>query len=73
MGAHRGFFKIEEIMEKITQFLREAYSEMKKVSWPSREQTIQYTTLVIVISISVALFLGVLDYMFGNFIKDVIL
>lgn len=60
-------------MNKITQFLREAYSEMKKVSWPSREQTIQYTTLVIVISITVAVFLGILDYMFGSFIKDVIL
>ncbi|MEN8252135.1 MAG: preprotein translocase subunit SecE [Patescibacteria group bacterium] len=60
-------------MEKITQFLREAYAEMKKVSWPSREQTIHYTTLVIVISISVAAFLGILDYMFGSFIKEVIL
>lgn len=60
-------------MEKIRQFLREAYSEMKKVSWPTREQTIQYTTLVIAISISVAVFLGVLDYMFGSVIKSVIL
>jgi preprotein translocase subunit SecE len=60
-------------MKKVTQFLREAYAEMKKVSWPSREQTIQYTTLVIIISLSVALFLGVLDYMFGSFIKDVII
>ena len=59
-------------MNKITQFLREAYSEMKKVSWPSRELTIQYTTLVIVISISVAFFLGALDYVFGEFIKNVI-
>lgn len=60
-------------MEKIRQFLREAYSEMRKVSWPSREQTIQYTTLVVAISISVALFLGVLDYMFGSVVRNVIL
>jgi preprotein translocase subunit SecE len=60
-------------MGKITQFLREAYAEMKKVSWPSREQTIQYTVVVIAISLLVALFLGILDYMFGSFIKDVIL
>ena len=52
--------------------MREAYSEMKKVSWPSREQTVQYTTLVIAISISVAVFLGILDYMFGNVIKGMI-
>ncbi|PID51710.1 MAG: preprotein translocase subunit SecE [Candidatus Moraniibacteriota bacterium] len=60
-------------MGKIIQFLREAYGEMKKVSWPSREQTIQYTMLVIVISIGVAVFLGVLDYGFGTFIRNVIL
>lgn len=60
-------------MEKITQFLREAYGEMKKVSWPTREQTIQYTVLVVSISIFVAIFLGVLDYMFGSIIKSVIL
>ncbi len=60
-------------MEKIQRFLREAYSEMKKVSWPTREQTIQYTTLVVAISISVAVFLGILDYLFGSVIKSVIL
>ncbi len=60
-------------MGKIKQFLREAYSELQKVSWPTREQTIQYTTLVVVISISVALFLGLLDYLFGGVIKNVIL
>jgi preprotein translocase subunit SecE len=60
-------------MEKIRQFLQEAFNEMKKVSWPTREQTIQYTTLVIAISIAVAVFLGVLDYMFGSVIKSMIL
>ncbi|PID52382.1 MAG: preprotein translocase subunit SecE [Candidatus Moraniibacteriota bacterium] len=60
-------------MEKIRQFLREAYNEMKKVSWPTREQTIQYTMLVVAISISVAVFLGILDYMFGSVIKSMIL
>ncbi len=60
-------------MNKITQFLREAYSEMKKVSWPTRELTIQYTILVVMISIAVATFLGILDYTFGSFIKNIIL
>ena len=60
-------------MEKIIQFLREAYVEMQKVAWPTREQTVHYTTLVIAISLVVAAFLGLLDYMFGSLIKDVIL
>lgn len=60
-------------MDKIKQFLREAYGELIRVSWPSREQTIQYTTLVVVISVSVALFLGILDYVFGGVVKDVLI
>ncbi|MFA5986078.1 MAG: preprotein translocase subunit SecE [Parcubacteria group bacterium] len=59
-------------MEKIKQFLREAYGELRRVSWPTREQTIQYTTLVVVISVAIALFLGILDYIFGGIIKDVL-
>lgn len=60
-------------MKKFKQFLREAYSEMQKVSWPTREQTIQYTTLVVIISLSVAIFLGLLDYTFGWMIKNMVL
>ena len=38
-------------MGKITQFIREAYAEMKKVKWPTRQQTIHYTILVVVIAL----------------------
>ncbi len=46
------------------QYLSEVREEVKKVSWPSREQTIQKTTLVIVVSIFVGAYIGVLDYIF---------
>lgn len=37
---------------------------MKKVTWPTKKETYNYTLLVIGISIGVALFLGLLDYLF---------
>lgn len=37
---------------------------MKKVTWPTKKETYNYTLLVIGISIAVALFLGLLDYLF---------
>ncbi len=37
---------------------------MKKVTWPTKKETTNYTILVIAISIGVALFLGLLDYIF---------
>ena len=58
---------------KITTFLQEARTELRKVRWPTREQTIQYTLAVIVVSVAVAAFLGGLDYLFQVIINRVIL
>ena len=35
---------------------------MQKVVWPTRKQTLQYTLMVIVFSVVMALFLGAADY-----------
>jgi len=51
-------------MNKLTNYIKESIAEMKKVTWPSKKETRNYTILVIGISIGVALFLGLLDYIF---------
>jgi len=43
-------------------FFQEVKEELGKVTWPSREQTIRYTILVIIVAVVVGLFLGGLDY-----------
>ncbi len=43
-------------------FLKEVWEELGKVAWPTREQTIRYTILVILVAVAVGLFLGGLDY-----------
>lgn len=49
-------------MPNIFHFFKEVTEELKKVSWPSREQTIRYTVLVILAAAVVGIFLGGLDY-----------
>ncbi|HXK40706.1 MAG TPA: preprotein translocase subunit SecE [Candidatus Paceibacterota bacterium] len=51
-------------MEKVTRFLKEVRHELAKVTWPTKGQVIQYTVVVVVISLAVAVFLGVLDIVF---------
>lgn len=46
----------------IVTFLSEVKEELQKIVWPSREQTIRYTILVLVVATAVGLFLGGLDY-----------
>ncbi len=56
-------------MKTIINFIKEAYIELRKVTWPSRQQVINYTVVVIIISIVVAFFLGSLDMMFSIVIE----
>lgn len=47
----------------VISFLKEVKEELAKVTWPTREQTIRYTILVISVAVVVGVFLGGLDYL----------
>ncbi len=59
-------------VQKALQFLREAKAELKKVTWPSRKQTIGSTVVVIVLVIIISLFLGVVDMTLSSLIHIVL-
>ena len=61
------------LLSKITTFLKEVRLEMKKVNWPTREQTIRYTLIVIGVSVAVATFLGTIDFIFTTLLNKFIL
>lgn len=61
------------IAEKIKLFFKEVWTESRKVDWPSRQQTLKYTALVIGISAGVAVFLGTLDFIFVSILSKFIL
>ena len=56
-------------MEKIINFLKDIKLEMSRVNWPTRQQTTKYTLIVIGMSIFLAIFLGTLDFIFGQIIN----
>lgn len=54
------------------QYLAEVWRELKKVDWPSQNQTIQQTVLVMAVSILIAAYLGGLDYFFDQLLGFII-
>lgn len=60
------------MMSKISNYLNETREEMKHVSWPTRRQTFIFTMFVIFISIGVAAYLGLFDYLFSLGLKNII-
>jgi preprotein translocase subunit SecE len=59
-------------MTKLVQFLLEVRSELRKVVWPSRSQTIRYTAIVIVFSAIVAVVLGAADFGLTKLLETVV-
>ena len=52
------------MFEKIRQFFEEAQAEFRHVNWPTRNEAIRLTLVVVVLSLILAFFLGVFDYSF---------
>ena len=58
-------------MRRIRRFIEESWSELKKVTWPTREQVRNLTVLVFVISGAVGLFIAVFDIAFDQIIQSI--
>jgi len=53
-------------------FIREVLVELASVKWPSRQETIRLTALVIFVSLFVAFYIGGLDLAFTSLIQKII-
>jgi len=62
----------DNIFGKTAQFLREVKVELKKVTWPSRKQTIGSTVVVIALVMIISIFLGAVDLGLSSLIRIVL-
>ncbi len=53
-------------------FLRDVKMEMRKVTWPTRKETLAATAMVIILSVLVAFFLGILDVALAKLVSTVL-
>jgi preprotein translocase subunit SecE len=56
---------------RIRRFLNEAWSELKKVHWPTRQQTRNLTVLVFVISAVIGVYIAFFDLIFTQVITRI--
>ncbi len=61
--------KIKVYWETILQFFREVRVETKKVTWPSRKETIASTSVVLITVFIVGLYLGLVDLGLSRLIR----
>lgn len=56
----------------IGRYLRETRGELRKVTWPTREEAWRLTAIVLGVTAAFAVFLWALDSLFSNFIQFLI-
>lgn len=59
-------------MKAVQKYFNEVIQELKKVTWPSKQQTIDMTILVLVVSVIIAIYLSGLDYIFKQLVGSII-
>jgi len=64
--------KGSRMFKKIREFFTGVRIELKKVSWPSWDELKSSTSVVLVFSVIVTLFIAIVDYGVGNLVKTII-
>jgi len=72
MGLQEQVEKVRDSIPRATTFVTEVWSELKKVYWPTRKETYAATVVVVVITLIVAVFLGVADYAISRLVRIVL-
>ena len=60
------------MFRRIKQFFKDVISEFKRVQWPTRDATIRSTSVVVAVSLAVALYLGTADLGLSDIMQFVI-
>ena len=50
----------------VVRFYRETIGELRKVTWPTRQEAINLTIIVLIVTFGMSAFLGILDYLFSK-------
>lgn len=63
---------IKGLTEKVKQFYTEVRIELKKISWPSRKETVASTSVVLIIVLIISFYLGVADMVLSRLIRIIL-
>ncbi len=58
--------------EKIIAFFQDAVKEMEKVTWPTREELMESTRVVIIVCLLIAVFTWVVDFAVSKVIQTIL-
>lgn len=61
--------EVNKKQNKIVEYFKSSFDELKKVKWPTRQEAVKHSILVVLICIFMAMFLGLLDFGLTNLVE----
>jgi preprotein translocase subunit SecE len=61
-----------DFLRRAREFVREVLAEFRKVAWPSRQELINSTVVVITVTVVVSLFLGAVDVVLARIVERIL-
>ena len=61
-----------DFLRRAQEFVREVLAEFRKVSWPSRQELVNSTVVVITVTVVVSLFLGAVDVVLARVVERIL-
>ncbi|MFQ5595133.1 MAG: preprotein translocase subunit SecE [Anaerolineae bacterium] len=56
----------KEQENRVVRYIKATRSELRKVVWPTRDETVNLTIIVLIVTIGMSVFLGILDFLFAQ-------
>jgi preprotein translocase subunit SecE len=72
MAIQEQLGKLKEVAPRSVTFLSDVWAEMKKVHWPTRKETYAATIVVVVVTILIAVFLGLVDFAISHAVQAIL-
>ncbi len=70
IGPDRGVAgKIKDRLNQVTEFFREVRVELRKVTFPTRQETMGHTLVVLVLTMIIAVYLGASDWALATVVQ----
>ena len=60
------------VVTRLREFVQEVLAEFRKVTWPSRQELVNSTTIVIVVTVVLAFFLGGVDIALARLVERIL-
>lgn len=56
-------------MSRVLQYIKDTRAEVKHIQWPTRSQAIWFTVVVVIVSLLIAVYTGVFDWVFTHVLE----